>query len=128
MIAALYFSGLATAWTAIAAVGVVIAAVNVLSAVGDIRAVGDSNGSGERNVVAVYFIIAEIVRLVVQLIFVTIGFCAMTLPPLPHMFQLHGSARVFSLVLQWGLMTAAVLIVFQSLTALVMRLALTGRV
>lgn len=120
MIAAGSVAPIEIVWTAIAAAGAVFAAYNAYQAGGDYAAARLSGGPVGR--FALLVLITESCRVVIQAIFVAIGIEAMLLPHFHPPPGYHNPAHVFTLVFQWGMITAACLLTIQSAVITVERL------
>lgn len=127
MLAATYgtVSDIEILWTIIGAVGVMFSAFNLRDARIDKRVLADAGIVNGRRIIARFAVRAELARLVIQAIFVTIGVLAMlqTDPPNAALNKLQ---IVTSAVSRVGLVIAELLVLFKSIDGYMTRKLLQG--
>lgn len=99
-------------WTLIAACGLVFAIFNLNEAFKDWRELGPRlNGLRQ---IASLSLKLEATRVVIQSIFVAIGLMAMTLKDPPDQLDLPWRVVAVTAMFRWGLVTSALLVMYQS--------------
>lgn len=101
-------------WTAIALCGAAFSGFNFWNARGDLQValrLDDPNG---RRTLALGTMVAETLRVFVQMVFVTIGIVAMTIPEPPQPHRLPVNLQVEMYLVEYGLVTATSLLALQA--------------
>lgn len=101
-------------WTLLAFVGAVFSGINIGAAWGDYSYLKRQEIVNGRAYLARNALIAEVCRFVIQNIFVAIGLGAMTLTPPNPDIELPLKLKIFSVLFQWGFITASALLTFKT--------------
>lgn len=102
-------------FTTMAGVGLVFSIFNIIDAWHDRQALKEAGVVNGRMPLAEVALRVEIARAAVQTIFTTIGLLAMTLPETDNEVDGPWNVVLTGIVFRWGLITAALLIFFQSI-------------
>lgn len=103
-------------WTLIALFGIGFSIYNVREAFKDVKSLHTHNIRNGRAYIARSFRMSEVTRLIMQLIFLTIGVISMTIYNIPRQ-DLPLKLQIFSFIFTWGLITAATMTALQSYLA-----------
>lgn len=114
-------SGIEALWIGVAAIGAIITAINLFDSVQDKHSLTKKNIRNGRRLIANVTLLNESTRILIHLIFLAIGILAATLPNPPENANLPSTQQAISFLIRWGLITASVLLVTQSVSLRLMR-------
>lgn len=106
-------------WIGVAAIGALVTAVNLVDSIQDKHSLTKKNIRNGRRLIANVTLLNESTRILIHLIFLAIGVLAATLPDAPS--SIPATQQVISFLIRWGLITASVLLVTQSVSLRLMR-------
>lgn len=108
-------------FTVLASVGAAFSIFSTVEAIRDYGAITSAGISNGRRLLAWTSVHSETARLIIQLIFLTLGVLAMFLPEVPPQIHLPTLQFVFGEVFRWGLITASGLLMYKSILSHVVR-------
>lgn len=107
-------SDIEVVWTVVAFAGLVYSLLNVRDASLDLRVVDELGYTNGRRTLARYQLEAEVLRSIVQSIFLAIGLAAMALPEVPDRLDLPTAQIVIGALVTYGLILSSVLLTVKS--------------
>lgn len=113
-------------WIVIAVTSAIVTGFNLWDALLDRRALLAANIRNGRRIVSNVTIFTESTRIIIHLIFLSIGLLVAFLPEPPAEVDLPIEQDIARILLRWGLITASLILMAQSITLRWMRKKLRG--
>jgi len=101
-------------WTVVAFVGLIYSLLNVRDAQIDLKVLEEAGVKNGRLTLARYQIEAEVLRAIMQTIFLAIGIAAMALPEVPDSLDIPATQVVIRVLITYGLILSSVLLSVKS--------------
>lgn len=113
-------------WTVVAFVGLIYSILNVRDAQIDLEVLESAGVKNGRRTLARYQLEAEVLRSIMQTIFLSIGIAAMSLPAAPDSLDLPTTQLVIQVLITYGLIVSSVLLSIKSYLGYRVRRILTN--